>query len=289
LSNRRTDEYGGSFENRIRFPLEVVEEIRKAAGLDSSLLYRLGAYDGGERGVNITECQAFARKLVDAGVNIIDVSGGLAGSNPEGLVSQGYILPLAEKIKKAVAVPVIGTGGIKDPKFADKAIRRNRVDLVAVGRAILRDFSPSDGLIPLSSLTAHSLVAGFSLRSIRANCLSCLLAIRFAKELFWLEDLVAMAIEYGHLSRKVLSKKEIDFASLSEGLKDLFGDTEVIVLAVAVKLPELINFLKTPSGQALASRILEGKHEDILRKARTGPFSKEDLGLIHSYSWQHYD
>jgi hypothetical protein len=122
-----------------------------------------------------------------------------------------------------------------------------------------------------------------------AGSLHLLEAIRFAKELFWLEDLVAMAIEYRHLSRKVLSKKEIDFASLSEGLKDLFGDTEVIVLAVAVKLPELINFLKTPSGQALASRILEGKRQDILRKARRGPFSKEDLGLIHSYSWQQYD
>jgi NADPH2 dehydrogenase len=85
LSNRRTDEYGGSFENRIRFPLEVVKEARKAVGSDSSLLYRLGAYDGQERGVTIGECQAFARKLVEAGVNIIDVSGGLIGSSrPKG-------------------------------------------------------------------------------------------------------------------------------------------------------------------------------------------------------------
>jgi 2,4-dienoyl-CoA reductase-like NADH-dependent reductase (Old Yellow Enzyme family) len=140
LSNRRTDEYGGSFENRIRFPLEVVEEARKAVESDSLLLYRLGAYDGQERGVTISECQAFARRLVEAGVNIIDVSGGLIGSNrPEGLASQGYFLPLAEKIKQAVEVPVIGVGGIKDPEFADEAIRQNRVDLVAVGRAILTD------------------------------------------------------------------------------------------------------------------------------------------------------
>jgi 2,4-dienoyl-CoA reductase-like NADH-dependent reductase (Old Yellow Enzyme family) len=61
------------------------------------------------------------------------------GSRPEGLTSQGYFLPLAEKIKQAVEVPVIGVGGIKDPEFADEAIRRKKVDLVAVGRAILAD------------------------------------------------------------------------------------------------------------------------------------------------------
>ena len=70
---------------------------------------------------------------------MVDVSGGLVGSRPEGLVSQGYFLPQAEKIKQAVEVPVIGVGGIKDPEFADEAIRQKRVDLVAVGRAILLD------------------------------------------------------------------------------------------------------------------------------------------------------
>jgi hypothetical protein len=122
-----------------------------------------------------------------------------------------------------------------------------------------------------------------------AGSLHLLGAIRFAKELFWLEDLVAFAIEYRHLSRRVLSRKKINFARLSRGLKDSFGDTEVIMLAFAVKLPELLNFLKTPSGQALASRILEEKREDILRKARKGPFSKEELGLLQSYSWQQHD
>ena len=139
LSNRRTDEYGGTFEKRIRFPLEVVEEVRKTVGSGFPLLYRLGTSDGQEGGATISECQAFARKLVEAGINLVDVSGGLVGSRPEGLVSQGYFLPQAEKIKQAVEVPVIGVGGIKDPEFADEAIRQKRVDLVAVGRAILLD------------------------------------------------------------------------------------------------------------------------------------------------------
>jgi len=139
LSNRRTDGYGGSFENRFRFPLEVVEEVRKAVGSEFPLLYRLGAYDGREGGITISESQALARRLLKAGINIVDVSGGLSGSSPDDMSFQGYFLPLAEKIKQAIEGPVIGVGGIKDPRFADEAISQGKVDLVAVGRALLTD------------------------------------------------------------------------------------------------------------------------------------------------------
>jgi len=139
LSNRRSDEYGGSFEGRIRFPLEAVAEVRRVVGPDLLVLYRLGASDGEGRGVTIGEMQAFAQRLVRSGVNIVDVSGGLVGDAPEGMTGQGYFLPLAEKIKQALEVPVIGVGGITDPIFADQAISQGRVDLVAVGRALLAD------------------------------------------------------------------------------------------------------------------------------------------------------
>jgi len=138
LSNRRADRYGGSFENRIRFPLQVVEEVRRIVGLDFPLLYRLGAYDG-EGGSTIDEYQTFARRLIERGVNMVDVSGGLIGSRPENVMPQGSFIPLAEKIKQAVNAPVIGVGGITDPRFADEVIRQGRVDLVAVGRALLAD------------------------------------------------------------------------------------------------------------------------------------------------------
>jgi hypothetical protein len=110
-------------------------------------------------------------------------------------------------------------------------------------------------------------------------------ALRFAKGLFWLEDMVALAIRRGHLSRRVL-RKEINFARLNEGLKRSFGNTELIVLAFAVNLSGLLSFLATASGQAQATRILEQKRDAILQKARSGTYSKEDMGLIHSYSWQ---
>jgi len=139
LTNRRTDEYGGSFEGRIRFPLEIVKEVRRAVGSNFLVLYRLGASDGEGRGVTIGEMQTFAQRLVRAGVDIVDVSGGLIGDAPDGMTGQGYFLPLAEKIRQAVKAPVIGVGGITDPAFADQAIRQGRVDLVAVGRALLAD------------------------------------------------------------------------------------------------------------------------------------------------------
>jgi 2,4-dienoyl-CoA reductase-like NADH-dependent reductase (Old Yellow Enzyme family) len=139
LTNMRTDEYGRSFEGRIRFPVEVVTEVRRVVGPDFLLLYRLGASDGEGRGVTIQEMQTFTQRLVQAGVNIVDVSGGLIGDAPEEMTGQGYFLPLAEKIKQAVKEPVIGVGGIIDPSFADQAIREGRVDLVAVGRALLTD------------------------------------------------------------------------------------------------------------------------------------------------------
>lgn len=139
LTNERDDEYGGSFENRVRFPLEVVEGVREKIG-DNLLFYRLGSDDLDPEGTQIEDSQKFAEKLVDEGVDVIDVSGGVCGSRPKELVGkQGFFIPQGEKIKNVVDVPVIGVGGITYPEFARKVIREGRVDLVAVGRAQLAD------------------------------------------------------------------------------------------------------------------------------------------------------
>jgi len=139
LANRRRDGYGGSLENRMSFPLEVVERVKEKVG-DKLLLYRLGADDLEPAGTQIEDSQKFAVRLEEAGVDIIDVSGGLGGSRPEQLQRrQGYYVPQAQQIKKVVGVPVIGVGGIKEPQYADRIIREGRVDLVAVGRELLKD------------------------------------------------------------------------------------------------------------------------------------------------------
>jgi len=139
LANRRNDRYGGSLQKRMSFPLEVVERVRETIG-GRLLLYRLGSDDLDPAGTQIEDSQKFAAGLEEAGVDIIDVSGGLCGGSPEKLEGhQGYFIPQAQKIKEVVDVPVIGVGGIKDPEYADRLIAEGKVDLVAVGRRLLDD------------------------------------------------------------------------------------------------------------------------------------------------------
>jgi len=139
LSNKREDEYGGNLEDKMRFPLQVVAQVKAKIG-DFPLLYRLGADDMQPGGLSLRESKVVAQRLVEEGVNAIDVSGGLVGSRPERLQgTQGYYVPLAEEMKSVVDVPVIGVGGIGSPEFANEVIVKGRVDLVAVGRAMLAD------------------------------------------------------------------------------------------------------------------------------------------------------
>ena len=139
LTNRRRDKYGGSLKNRMRFPLEVVERVKEKVG-GSLLLYRLGSDDLDPAGIQIEDSQKFAVKLEEAGVDIMDVSGGLCGSRPAQLQNrQGYFIPQAQQIKKVIDIPVIGVGGITEPEYANKLIREGLVDLVAVGRGLLKD------------------------------------------------------------------------------------------------------------------------------------------------------
>jgi 2,4-dienoyl-CoA reductase-like NADH-dependent reductase (Old Yellow Enzyme family) len=139
LTNRRTDAYGGTLEKRLRFPLELVEQVKARIG-NHLLLYRLGADDLDPNGISLDDSITFASKLVDAGVDILDVSGGICGSRPPQLKgTQGFFISQAHQIKTHVSVPVIGVGGIIDPRFANTLIIDEKVDLVAVGRALLND------------------------------------------------------------------------------------------------------------------------------------------------------
>ena len=104
------------------------------------LFYRLGSVDLDPAGIQIEDSQKLAVKLEEAGVDVIDVSGGLCGSRPPQLNGrQGYFIPQARQIKEVVDVPVIGVGGITEPEYADRVIREGQVDLVAVGRELLKD------------------------------------------------------------------------------------------------------------------------------------------------------
>lgn len=141
LTNRRQDEYGGDLEGRARFPLRVVQAVRQVVDDQHLLLYRLGANDYMPGGLTEEEGRQVAQWLVDAGVDVLDISGGLIGAAPPDWdgKTQGYFVPMASAIYKATGAPVVVAGGITDPVFADQIIREDRVPLVAIGRAMLAD------------------------------------------------------------------------------------------------------------------------------------------------------
>ncbi len=139
LTNKRTDQYGGSIHNRIRVHLEVIAAVRAAVGADFPILLRLGASDYMEGGTTIEDSKIAARELEKAGVNMLDISGGFCGYIVPGLTGQGYFAPLTEEIKKVVSIPVILTGGITEAAAAEKLLAEGKADLIGVGRAIYKD------------------------------------------------------------------------------------------------------------------------------------------------------
>jgi 2,4-dienoyl-CoA reductase-like NADH-dependent reductase (Old Yellow Enzyme family) len=139
ITNKRRDNYGGSLENRARLSCTILEEIKRDLGSDSILLYRLGVDDLYPGGMPLSEGVEVSRMIADSGVDIIDISGGIGGGGMDDLKGPGYFVPHAAAVKEVVEIPVIGVGGIQTAVEADTIIRSGKVDLVAVGRAILKD------------------------------------------------------------------------------------------------------------------------------------------------------
>ena len=139
LTNKRTDEYGGTVHNRIRLHLQVIEAVRTAVGEDFPILLRLGASDYTEGGTTLEDSQLAAQAFEKAGVSILDISGGFSGFNVPNLTGQGFFAPLSEAIKKVVSIPVILTGGITEGQAAEQLLMEGKADLIGVGRAVLKD------------------------------------------------------------------------------------------------------------------------------------------------------
>ena len=139
LTNKREDEYGGSVYNRFRLHLRIIEAVRGAVGDAFPILLRLGAADFMEGGLTIEDSQVAASEFEKAGVDILDISGGLCGFTIPDSSDQGYFAPLTEAIKKVVSIPVILTGGITEAKVAEQFLANGKADLIGVGRAIFKD------------------------------------------------------------------------------------------------------------------------------------------------------
>lgn len=139
LTNKRTDEYGGDLMGRIKIHLEVIKAVREAVGEDFPVLLRLGASDYMEGGTTIEDSVIVATEFEKAGIDIIDITGGLCRFIVPGLDGQGYFSSLSESIKKVVSIPVILTGGITDISNAEKLLSEEKADLIGVGRAMYND------------------------------------------------------------------------------------------------------------------------------------------------------
>ena len=141
-SNHRTDEYGGSPENRMRFTLEVIRSVREAVGPDYPVIYRLST----EGGYGLEDSVAFATQWAEAGVDALNVS--IGGTAPITLlppetspmsVPQGYLADYVHAVKKAVNIPVMAVGELREPAVAESILAQGKADYIALARALMSD------------------------------------------------------------------------------------------------------------------------------------------------------
>ncbi len=141
-SNRREDEYGGSLENRLRLPLEIIQAIKRTAGDDCAITCRLNVEEFMEGGHTIEDSEKVAPLLEASGVQAINVYVGwheCPVPTVQMSVPRGAFVYLAEEIKKAVNIPVIAANRINDPILADKILSEGKADLIGMARALLAD------------------------------------------------------------------------------------------------------------------------------------------------------
>jgi 2,4-dienoyl-CoA reductase-like NADH-dependent reductase (Old Yellow Enzyme family) len=145
-TNRRTDAWGGPLENRVRVVVEIVRGIRSLLGRGFPVIVKLNSTDFLDGGLTVDESVRAAVILEQAGIDGVEVSGGMAeagrGSIWAGLKApedEGYFVAAAARIKAAVNVPVLGLGGIRSLEVAEEFVREGRVDIVSMSRPFIRD------------------------------------------------------------------------------------------------------------------------------------------------------
>jgi len=139
LANQREDQYGGSLENRMRFPLAVYRAIREVWPDHKPLGVRVSATDWVEGGWDVEQTITFAQELKTLGCDWIDVSSGGLMKNQQVPVGPGYQVPFAEKIRHATGLTTIAVGMITEPQQAESIIAQGQADMVALARGMLYD------------------------------------------------------------------------------------------------------------------------------------------------------
>lgn len=144
LSNHRRDQYGGPLDNRMRFPLQVVEAVREVWPAGKPLFVRISSVDGLDAGWSVDDSVTFAAELCKRGVDAIDCSsGGMVLPRDKQLVGRtpGYHVPYARRIREEAGVPTVAVGLIRDPSHAQQVLEEGSADLIAIAREAL--FNPN--------------------------------------------------------------------------------------------------------------------------------------------------
>jgi 2,4-dienoyl-CoA reductase-like NADH-dependent reductase (Old Yellow Enzyme family) len=139
ISNKRSDAYGGSLENRMRFPLEVYDAVRDAVSSRIPVGYRISATDWVEGGWDLEEALVFCRALKERGVSFLHVSSGGVSSAQKIPLAPNYQVPFAAAVKRETGIPTIAVGLITEPEQAEQIVASGEADMVGLARAMLYD------------------------------------------------------------------------------------------------------------------------------------------------------
>ncbi len=140
--NRRTDEYGGSREGRLRFPLEILHAIREKVGPDVPVIFRISGSEFVPNGFTPEDAVEFSKALESGGAAAINISGGLGHENhvaiPPSDVPRGLLPPIGKSVKEQVSIPVI-VGNSMTPEIAEETLRNGAADIIGLGRSLIAD------------------------------------------------------------------------------------------------------------------------------------------------------
>ncbi len=139
ISNYRTDQYGGSFENRMRFLLRVAERLRTIIPEQLPLFVRISATDWAEGGWDIEQSVVLCKRLKELGVDLIDVSSGGTVHDAKVPVAKGYQVHFAQRIREDAGIRTGAVGMISDPEYADDIITSGQANIVFLARELLRE------------------------------------------------------------------------------------------------------------------------------------------------------
>ncbi|WP_186431558.1 NAD(P)/FAD-dependent oxidoreductase [Clostridium sp. BSD9I1] len=142
-SNKRDDEYGGSLENRMRFPMEVLNEVVEVSKGKVPVIIRISADEYLEDGLKFEEVKTICKEAVNAGIDAISLTAGSYDAVEYTIqpmfINQGFLIPFGEQLKKEVNVPIIVAGRLNSAELIESIVEEDKADMVAIGRGLIAD------------------------------------------------------------------------------------------------------------------------------------------------------